>query len=375
MEGMLYVLLVLCIIGSSVSEYTLPYEGFLKAFPNANVTAMYDIPDQVGNANFPREPHFSANCPPIASPAPTDNVNELKPGHIKVVMAMGDSITTGMSAKDTFFMWLDEYRGLAYSIGMDQGITTMPNILKNYAPSLYGGSTGEKQERNGRNNGLNAAVSGAKYQDLRGQAEWLVAKLRADPNVNMASDWKVLTIWMGSNNLCDVCSNLAANDGAGFQTHFENTLDYLRDNVPRLFVNLIAPLDVAELYNIPGVYCSSIHFVACTCAGSPVASERNAVTQMAKDYVERAYSIANKYKLQNRADFAVVVQPFMTNTKIHDKSLLSSGDCFHPSNKGQALAAVALWNNMISPSNLKRTEWHPSDTVLCATGDSKLYTN
>lgn len=272
-------------------------------------------------------------------------------------------------------MFLDEYRGLAYSIGMDAGVITMPNILKNYAPNLYGGSTGQKQERNGKTNGLNAAVSGAKYQDLRGQAEWLVAKLRSDPNVNMASDWKVLTIWMGSNNLCDVCSKPSENNGVGFQTHVESALNYLRDNVPRLFVNLVANLDVAELYNIPGAYCSSIHFAACTCAGSPLAADRQAVTQTSKDYVERVYSIVNKYRLQGKTDFAVVAQPFLTKTKIHDRSLLSSGDCFHPSNKGQALAAVALWNNMINPHHLKKTEWHPSDTVQCATENTLLYTN
>lgn len=36
-------------------------------------------------------------------------VNQLRPGNIKVVMAMGDSITAAMSAKDTLIFSLKEY--------------------------------------------------------------------------------------------------------------------------------------------------------------------------------------------------------------------------------------------------------------------------
>jgi len=133
-------------------------------------------------------------------------------------MAMGDSLTAGMSAKDTNVLSLKEYRGLAYSIGGDSGVTTLPNLLKPYLPSGFpiGLSTGIG-ERTSSGNGLNAAVSGSINSDMPAQAQWLVQQLKANSRININTDWKVLTIWIGSNNLCDVCDNTANNNGANFE--------------------------------------------------------------------------------------------------------------------------------------------------------------
>jgi phospholipase B1 len=88
---------------------------------------------------------FDFNCPsllPLTKPA--TSVHELRPQDIKVVMAMGDSVTAAFAAlgeqhdiKDVY-----EYRGISWSIGGDPNSTTIPSLLKHYNPDLVGASIG-----------------------------------------------------------------------------------------------------------------------------------------------------------------------------------------------------------------------------------------
>jgi phospholipase B1 len=42
---------------------------------------------------------------------------------------------------------------------------------------------------------------------MAGQARLLVARMKADPHITIAEDWKVVTIFIGANDLCDYCQN------------------------------------------------------------------------------------------------------------------------------------------------------------------------
>ncbi len=59
---------------------------------------------------------------------------------------------------------------------------------------------------------------------------------------------QMLSILVGHNNLCDYCKDADANSPETFNSLMEQTLDILKAEVPRLFINLISPLDVTELY-------------------------------------------------------------------------------------------------------------------------------
>lgn len=37
------------------------------------------------------------------------------------------------------------------------------------------------------------------------QARMLIAKLKADPRVNYTHDWKMVTLFIGGNDLCESC--------------------------------------------------------------------------------------------------------------------------------------------------------------------------
>jgi len=289
---------------------------------------------------------------------------------------LGDSITAGMSAKDTNLLSLKEYRGLAYSMGGDAGVTTLPNLLKPYLPNGYpiGLSTGIG-ERNSAGNGLNAAVSGAINKDMLSQAQWLVQQLKANPKINMANDWKFLTLWIGSNNLCDVCDNQNANNGNNFETEVTSALNYIYANVPRVFVNMVANLEISTLYNINSGACSFIHWMVCGCVGSSSSADREQVRVAGKDYQSLAVTIAQQFNSRNNTEFAVVVQPFLVQTVITERNQLSAADCFHPSAPSHATAAVALWNNLLTPAAQKKTAWNPADVPICPTADSLFYTD
>lgn len=365
------VLMFICLATAQLSE-------FLEAFPHANLTAYKELEEMLDTedpSTIPSiDPPVFKACPPLPVPADTDNVNNLRPGNIKVVMAMGDSITAAMSAKDSTFLSMKEYRGLAFSMGGDSGVTTIPNLLKPYVGQGYpvGASTGVGKRTMGTN-GLNAAVSGAINIDLVGQAQWLVNALKTNKAVNMTHDWKLLTIWIGSNNLCDVCSDESNNNAPNFEKYVTDALEHIYQNVPRVFVNLLLNLDITQLHSIDSGLCGILHKVACGCVTN--ADKRAKVYKALLEYQQKVPQIAQKFASRNNPEFTVVAQPFLEKTLVLERSELAKADCFHPSAYSHGVAAVALWNNMISPKSQKKTAWSLDDTPMCATADTLLYTN
>jgi len=152
-------------------------------------------------------------------------------------------------------------------------------------------------------------------------------------------------------------------------------LNYLRANVPRLFVNLVANLDITQIYDIKAGTCSLLHPVECACVASSDANVRANVKKINLEYQARAAKIASYYASLKDDQFAVVRQPFLTQTVVKERTLLSAADCFHPSAISHQYASIALWNNMISPEASKKTTWDPKETVICPTANTLLYTN
>ena len=42
---------------------------------------------------------------------------------------------------------------------------------------------------------------------MPGQAVKLVDRMKADSNIDMENDWKVITMFVGGNDLCDYCDD------------------------------------------------------------------------------------------------------------------------------------------------------------------------
>jgi lysophospholipase L1-like esterase len=200
---------------------------------------------------------------------PATSAHLLTPKDIGIVAALGDSITAGFAARSTsIFNYIQEARGVSWSIGGDEGdhttCATLPNILRYFNNDLTGASfgTGGKGSDGAQ---LNRAVSAAKSDGIRAQAEDLVAKIKEMPGA--MDKWKLVTLWIGGNDLCQQCNNEKFSPEEYYNRIYE-TVDYLRGELPRTLVNIPLILDVATLAEACTLVCGAVRLVACNCANS-----------------------------------------------------------------------------------------------------------
>ncbi|KAL4221999.1 Lysophospholipase 1 [Mactra antiquata] len=304
------------------------------------------------------------------------NVHSLRPEHISVIAAMGDSLTAGNGILGTNILdCLTEYRGRSWSIGgdlnFDQGVETLPNILKKYNPMLHGYSLGKCDTSNYACSQLNVAVAGAVANDMPSQAVELVRRLN-DTNfgVDTNNEWKVITLFIGGNDLCDICNNADLHSPNTYINKIREALDYLHANVPKAFVNLVEIFDITPLAKVSqGFFCNLITQSVCGCARN---TGNNAMLQWASgEYQASVRNLVASGRYDTRNDFTVVLQPFFRNTEpvkdytgSYDLAYFAP-DCFHFSDLGANAAGKSLWNNMIEPESMKQIYWHLNDPYHC----------
>jgi hypothetical protein len=249
-----------------------------------------------GVGDIPVPPPLVYNCPTLPKPPPATNVRQLHPGNIKVVMALGDSISAGFAIKGLPV----EYRGLVYSIGGDEYISdfgwtkavTIPNILKIYNPDLQGQATGETEPFT-KGEDLDAAIVEAKIGDIPPQITYLVNTLKSSlyaGKIDFENDWKLLTLFIGANNLCICCHNDSRGTPEYFEQNLRSILTTIQQTIPRTFVNVLT------IFNISGVwtageqhdYCrvlwEGITTGECPCLLKYGAAERQTMDEMSVQY-------------------------------------------------------------------------------------------
>jgi len=301
------------------------------------------------------------------SPSPPTTVHTLRPGDIKVVGAIGDSLTAGNGVgsknQNNILDVLRQYRGLSWSIGGDENlttVTTLPNILRHFNPLLTGYSVGMGREDTPQAF-LNQAVAGDKSKDMPTQARALIARMKNDSRINFESDWKLITLFIGGNDICDHCYNSQSYSPQASMEHIRDALDILHKEVPRTLVNLVEVLHIIPLREMhigPSVNCPTwLVKILCPCVispqpGSPALKK---VEQILKDYQRVVNELVESGRYDTKTDFTVVVQPFFREVTVPklpdgrpDRSYFSP-DCFHLSQKAQTLMARSLWNNMLEP--------------------------
>ncbi|KAK6645403.1 hypothetical protein RUM43_001680 [Polyplax serrata] len=318
-------------------------------------------------------------------------VHQLRPEDIKVIASLGDSLTSanGAMAYSEDEMRLN-YRGVS-AMGGGQGnwrkYLTLANIVKEFSPKLLGYAIGST-DTNSPLAGLNMAENGALDDALLQQAKDLVRKIKKDPFIDYQNDWKLINILIGGNDICnEYCYVESDKDSPdGHRKMLEATLSYLKAKLPKTFVNLIHVPDVLQLRklkNIPFV-CYAKHLVLCSCLfGGAEKTKAQSVEAMLRGYWREEEKIAEMSKFDSN-DFTVVLQPFFlgapspdnVNTifgQAPDLSLFAP-DCFHFSQKSNALVANALWNNMLEPVGNKTRGWQPlMERFLCPTENAPYF--
>lgn len=323
-----------------------------------------------------------------SNPAST-NVNELQPGDISLVAALGDSVigSTGANAPN-LFKSREQYRGVSFAVGSAETwrtVTTIPNFLRVFNPKLVGGSINVGGEFDKGSN-LNLASPGATSVSLIEQAKRLV-KLLSNP-YDMKK-WKLVTILIGHNDVCTHPCNTTytAFDASPvpYRKRVAQALDMLRDHLPNTFVNFVPVLDLNftfDMFDKPP-FCYLAHSYVCPClfggfGGTPLS--RGAMERLLKGYMDEMYKLINSGRYE-RDDFTVVIQPAFTEIGLFTNKSPKTGkqvpdysffapDCLHPSQKLHSLMARALWNNMLSPVGQKATSWSRDPPFLCPSTSS-----
>ncbi|VDM83581.1 unnamed protein product [Strongylus vulgaris] len=158
-----------------------------------------------------------------------------------------------------------DYRGLSLVTGGQLNLTqhaTLFNIFSHFSSSLKGGSLGTGPAEDASVAGFNMAVSGSVAGDLLEQAYALVERIKADPTIDFNNDWKFVNIFIGSNDLCFVCQNESIYGAAQYVYNVRSTLLYLRDNLPRTYVNLLPPFHIEillETHKNNDAFCEDFH--------------------------------------------------------------------------------------------------------------------
>ena len=296
-----------------------------------------------------------------------------------MVAALGDSISAGLgSGAKSIVELMNEYRGKSWSMGGDYDLSrsvTLPNLLRQFNPNLKGFSLGTDSCRDTtKGKGLNVATSGHQSSHIPEQAKLLVERLKASRAVDFANDWKMVTMFVGGNDLCRYCKSKQFYTPGSYINSIRQGLDILYEQVPRVFVNLVTIFNVSEMKHLnKGLLCSTLHHFVCDCAAFPKSTEQEIeLKNLYKNYQQLTEELvaSDRYK-QKREDFAVVIQPFMKNLELPKKAngqidfTYFAPDCYHLSLKGHALAAIALWNNMFQPTASKAMSWTLNSKPIC----------
>ncbi|CAN9502403.1 unnamed protein product [Ophioblennius macclurei] len=338
-------------------------DPFIKTAVNSNYKFPDPVPTTPPLTNWGSDFSCADTAPSNSVPTSADKV---RPADIKVIAALGDSLTAAFGAKATTLLDLRiEYSGVSWSIGGDgnlENTTTLGNILKKFNPDLKGMSTGQGNEQI---RGFNVAVSGAKISGIPGQVQRLVAAMKNDSAVDFEKDWKLVTLFIGGNDMCQYCNDRATYSAENHTIHMRTSLDILYKEVPRVIVNVVELFEIEGLRKIKrnSLGCNIVQPFVCPCFLAPGedSPELAEVKQVNRQVQDDTRELVYGGRYDGREDFAAVVQPFLRSTilpltvdGVPDNTYFSE-DCFHFNERGHSEMASALWNNMLEPVGEKLT--------------------
>ncbi|XP_068195220.1 phospholipase B1, membrane-associated isoform X2 [Antennarius striatus] len=299
----------------------------------ASTTEEDFLQDETGFLHRRLHPPFS--CPDMSpSPTPPTSVELVKPADVKVIAALGDSLTTAIGANGSTLLSIPfEFRHVSWSIGgygTYRNVITLANIFKLFNPHLLGPSprmTLHGSPITVNDTGFNFAVTGHNTLNVSDQVRHMIATLRSYPGLNFHEDWKVVTLLIGMNDICDYCKDKTLFSPDRFIHHMTDALDLMMNEIPRTIVNVVQILRMKPLREVqkPTLGCQ-LQRRFCSCLVQP---------QENSTELEELMEVNHEFQ-----DGSVDLSFF-------------TADCFHFTVKGHESLARGLWNNMFQPEGGK----------------------
>ena len=213
------------------------------------------------------------------------NVRDLRPDDIevfkirftlKVIMAMGDSLTSGLNSRiphSKFDQMLprskasNEFRGGSLITGGDPDSTSVGKILSHYSPSLSGLSRGNSTflycygpicpagtilPYEPDVMGLNAAQSGSwtTIYNTFNQLNYLDKYYKSFIPKSMNNPWKLLVLEFGFNNICSGCLKLTRFlefSVEHFSYQIRSLIEEIRIRYSKIFITVVGPFNLSRV--------------------------------------------------------------------------------------------------------------------------------
>ncbi|XP_023333087.1 phospholipase B1, membrane-associated [Eurytemora carolleeae] len=296
---------------------------------------------------------------------PTD-VRFIGPRNIAVVGAIGDSVLagTGSLARSPLEAYT-RYPEQSFAIGGGKTwreYLTIPNILREYNPNLQGYSTGSFG-----GTGLNFAKPGAMAKNMKYQAKKLMEEMISSKNISFKEDWKLVFVHVGANDLCKYSCVSSSPSVDSFISSLASAVDILY-SAPRIIIIILSIPDVSGVQAAlqRPLVCQKIMPVLCPCVAGADALPRNQFLQKLSEYRTSMEALSTSARYREREDAAVIfiktpeylqipkdkslkvqLHPFKNTNLFPDLAYLAP-DCFHPSQKLNALAAGMVWEELFT---------------------------
>ncbi|GAA5805373.1 hypothetical protein HPULCUR_010889 [Helicostylum pulchrum] len=363
------------------------------------------------NSVFSLTANHISECPPIPHHSPPKSVHDLRADDIRVIAALGDSVTAGLVAKNVNTTYLTndqfvEYRGLSWIMGGDKGAATLANYFKKFQPDLYGSSIGDKPARlcketffclDSRHDPsvdfLNAAQSGATSNELPEQVDYLIEQIGL--HTEFATSWKLVNLFIGFNDASISC--LPGKSAEQYKANVKNSLIRLFEKVDYALVNIIGIMQYNDLIHItdkvPGYkkrfqgnttdllnfecYCcrhpdGGIKFI-----GERVKEYNRVLAEVAEELSGSVFNdLIAPLEGKVRKNVSVVFQPMNPIISTVPPHSLSNVDGYHPNTVGYTYLSKALWNQLyLSKDKKARIDvFNASRPVFCPTEHDRLKT-
>ncbi|XP_076002871.1 phospholipase B1, membrane-associated [Genypterus blacodes] len=189
----------------------------------------------------------------------------------------------------------------------------------------------------------------------------MIDTFKSYPGLNYKEDWKVVTMLIGMNDICDYCKNNTLFSPDNFIHYMTKALDMMMEEMPRTIVNVVQILPMKPLreVNKPSLGCHlQKRFCSCLVLPEENSAELQKLEEMNYEFQRRLEKLLHSDRFFKK-DFAAVLQPYLTRAEPprlpngHIDLSYFTADCFHFTVKGHEELAKGLWNNMFQPEGKK----------------------